>query len=264
MGQNPEEMQVNGSPRAPAGAAWPSRPAGYAAPVKVTIVVPVHNEESTIGLVLDVIDTLDLDDLEKEVIVVDDGSTDLTMEILAARNGVRVERLPKNQGKGMALRRGFELATGEIVVVQDADLELSPANIINLVGPIRRGEADVVFGSRFAVEASHVKLNRRLANWFLTFLTNRMFGTRLTDMETAHKAFKTEYLKKFELESDSFDIEVELTAKLARSGARFMEIPSIYTPRTVDEGKKIRFSDGLHAVRRIVHFSRWRPSDDGQ
>lgn len=225
--------------------------------MKVTVVVPAYNEEATIGLVLDQLEQLDLD---AEVVVVNDGSTDRTAEVVRARESARVRLVDKpNGGKGTALRRGFEEAVGDIVVVQDADVELSPANIPNLVAPILRGDADVVYGSRFLLPVPGLKRRRLLANRFLTTLTNAVYGTRITDMETAHKAVRAELLKGLPLESTRFDIEVELTAKLARSGARFVEIPSRYTPRSVEQGKKIRFRDGVHAVQMILHWARWKP-----
>jgi glycosyltransferase involved in cell wall biosynthesis len=227
--------------------------------MKVSIVVPAYNEEGTIGPVLDRLERLDLD---CEIIVVNDGSTDGTAQALSGRETgqVRIEH-KANGGKGTALRRGFELALGDIVVVQDSDLELDPANIPNLVAPIMAGTADVVYGSRFLLPVPGLKLKRRLANWLLTFLTNQVYGCKITDMETAHKAFRRDYLERLDLEATKFDIEVELTAKLARCGARIVEIPSPYQPRTVDQGKKIRFSDGLHAIRMILHWSRWTPKN---
>jgi len=226
--------------------------------MKVSIVVPAYNEEGTIGPVLDRLVALDLD---CEIIVVNDGSTDGTAQVLAARSDERVlvENKP-NGGKGTALRRGFELAHGDVVVVQDSDLELDPNNIPSLVAPIERDEADVVYGSRFLLKVDGLKLNRRAANWLLTTLTNLVYRTRITDMETAHKAMRRELLDNLDLQSTRFDIEVELTAKLARSGARIVEIASPYQPRSVDQGKKIRFSDGLHALRMILKWARWRPA----
>jgi glycosyltransferase involved in cell wall biosynthesis len=226
--------------------------------MKVSVVVPAYNEEGTIAQVLDELETLDLD---MEVIVVDDGSTDATAAIVIARQSDRVRLVSKpNGGKGTALRRGFDEAIGDIVVVQDADIELRPSNIPILVAPITAGTADVVYGSRFLQPVAGLKASRRAANWVLTTLTNAIYRTRLTDMETAHKAIRTEFLHGLPLEATRFDIEVELTAKLARSGARFVEVPSAYVPRTVAEGKKISFRDGVHAVGRILHWARWHPT----
>jgi glycosyltransferase involved in cell wall biosynthesis len=227
--------------------------------MKVSIVVPAYNEEGTIGTVLDRLEALDLD---CEIIVVNDGSTDGTAQVLAGRGNERVHIEHKaNGGKGTALRRGFELANGDVVVVQDSDLELNPDNIPNLVAPIERGDADVVYGSRFLEKVEGLKITRRAANWLLTTLTNLVYRTHVTDMETAHKAMRRDLLDNLDLQSTRFDIEVELTAKLARVGARIIEIPSPYSPRNIDQGKKIRFSDGIHVNRCVaiaVSLSRWR------
>ena len=226
--------------------------------MKLSIVVPVFNEEATIGSVLD---RLSLIDVDKEIIVVDDGSTDTSASVIRAHSSeLRIEHLPNNSGKGSALRRGIELSEGDVLVVQDADLELSPDVIKALVAPIVDGRADAVYGSRFLEGAARVRISRRLANWLLTSITNRIYGTQLTDMETAHKAIRMSLIKGLQLESKRFEIEVELTAKLARSGARFQEISSPYRPRTKDEGKKIHWSDGFLALRTLWRYRGWRPS----
>lgn len=224
---------------------------------EISVVVAAYNEEDTIGAVLDALGELDLD---MEVIVVDDGSTDRTGEIIEGRTGPRLTLISKpNGGKGTALRAGFDAATGSIIVIQDADVELSPARIPDLIAPILEDRADVVYGSRFLEPVPGLGWERRLANWFLTKLSNISFHTKLTDMETAHKAIRGTYVEQFSLEATRFDVEVELTAKLSRLGARIIEIPSPYTPRTVAEGKKIGFGDGIHAVQAILRWRRWRP-----
>ena len=226
--------------------------------MKVSVVVPAYNEDTTIGQVLGELGQLALD---LEVIVVDDGSTDRTAAIVEASGDERIRLVRKqNGGKGTALRRGFDEAVGDIVVVQDSDIELSPARVPDLVAPIVEGRADVVYGSRFLQPVPGLAVSRRAANWLLTFLTNLLYGTRLTDMETAHKAVRADLLQAIPLVSDRFDIEVELTAKLARCGARFVEVPSPYRPRTQGQGKHIRFRDGVHAVLRILRWARWHPS----
>lgn len=227
----------------------------------VSIVVPVFNEQHTI---CEVVQQLLAVPLAAEIIVIDDGSTDGTagaIEVL--RDRIVYERLPRNRGKGAALRTGFALAQGRVIVVQDADLELSPALVSELVGPILDGSADVVYGSRFVDGALGVRWSRRLANGLLTGCCNLLFGTRLTDMETAHKAFRADLLPHLHLVSERFEIEVEITAKLARLGARFHEISSPYRPRNKDEGKKIRLRDGLLAVRALAAFRGWRPHPRG-
>lgn len=225
--------------------------------MKISVVVPVFNEEATIGLVLDHLSALDA---EKEVVVINDGSTDATATVVRGHGSdLVIDHLPSNAGKGTAIRRGIELATGDILVIQDADLELSPGVIVQLAAPIIAGEADAVYGSRFLTGGEDVPLTRRVANWLLTSLTNLLYGTRLSDMETAHKAMRLDMVRSLSLESERFEIEVELTAKLARSGARIREISSPYRPRTKDEGKKIRWTDGVLALKTLWHYRRWMP-----
>lgn len=191
----------------------------------------------------------------REVIVIDDGSTDETGAIVRGHNSeLIIEHIPENRGKGAAIRRGIELATGDIFVIQDADLEVSPHNIEELVRPILEDRADAVYGSRFLQATGRVPLSRRLANRFLTTLTNILWGLRLTDMETAHKAIRMDLLRSFDLTSERFEIEIELTSKLAGAGARFTEVPTPYDPRTKDEGKKITWRDGIEALRTIWRY----------
>lgn len=225
--------------------------------MKISIVVPVYNEASTVGVVLDRLATLDF---EKEVIVVDDGSGDDTFRV-AKEHGSNpiVERFEENRGKGAAVRRGFEIACGDIVVIQDADLELAPEAIAHLLPLLMAGEADAVYGSRFLTPGAPVPLVRLTANRFITILVNAFYGTRLTDAETAHKAIRRSLLVGLDLESKRFEIEIELTAKLARSGARFAEVPSNYQPRTKGDGKKIGWRDGLVAISTILRYLTWTP-----
>ena len=227
--------------------------------MKISVIVPVYNESPTLGIVLDRLALLPMD---KEVIVIDDGSSDGTAEVARSHASLpRVEQFGVNRGKGAAVRRGFEVASGQIVVIQDADLELAPEIITNLIPPIVSGEADAVYGSRFVNATPQVPAVRRAANRLITVLTNRLYGTLLTDAETAHKAMRKSMLDGFDLESDRFDIEIELTAKLARAGARFVEIASPYQPRTKHDGKKIGWRDGLAAISALLRYRRWQPSE---
>jgi glycosyltransferase involved in cell wall biosynthesis len=161
---------------------------------------------------------------------------------------VHVYHSPINLGKGAAVRLGLACATGDILLIQDADLELDPNEYTQLIAPLLAGEADVVYGSRFLTPTSQVAFRSRAANRFLTILTNILFGGRLTDMETAYKVMRREALQGIRLRTVGFDIEPELTARLLRARRRIVEVPISYNPRTADEGKKMRFIDGVDAV----------------
>jgi glycosyltransferase involved in cell wall biosynthesis len=216
--------------------------------VKLSVVMPVYNENATIREIVRRVSEVPL---EKEILIVDDCSTDGTREILReldGQGGVRVHFQPVNQGKGAAVAVGFRYATGDVVVVQDADLEYDPMEYLKLLAPITQGHADVVYGSRFLNPTSKVPLKARTANRFLTMLTNVLFGGRLTDMETAYKVMKREALAGIRLRCVGFDIEPELTARLLRAGRRIVEVPITYNPRRLDEGKKMRFIDGVDAI----------------
>ena len=213
--------------------------------MKVSFLVPAYNEAATIGEVLDRVAELDL---EAQVIVVDDGSSDGTAEIAEAR-GATVIRQP-NRGKGAALRAAIPHVEGDIAVVQDADMEYDPADVPALIEPIVRGAADVVFGSRLrggrpqrAFLFWHLVGNR-----FLSLLTNVLFNTTLSDMETGYKAFRADVLRSLDLREDRFGIEPEITAKVCKRQLRIYELPISYYGRTFDEGKKITWRDGFRAV----------------
>lgn len=222
----------------------------------LSVVIPIYNEESTIGQVLERVDAVPID---KEIIVVDDGSTDRTGEILQAhRSRLRhVHEGRANIGKGAAIRIGLTYAAGDFTIIQDADLELDPGEYGRILAPLLNGSTQVVYGSRFR-ERNPIPLRTRLANRFLVAITNLLYGSRLTDMETAYKAFRTDVVRSLRLTSLRFDIEAELTAKLLRSGHRIVEVPISYRPRTKDEGKKIGLADGIAA---IVALVRWRLAD---
>lgn len=226
-------------------------------PPRLSIVVPVYNEAQTIQQVLDRVDEIDIGDVEKEVIVVDDGSTDGSAEIISRRMGRGAnDRLAHlsivNLGKGAAIRFGFKYATGDIIMIQDADLELDPAECSRLIAPILEGRAEIVYGSRFLQPSPCIPRRTRWANRLLTSFTNLLFATRLTDMETAYKVFRREVLTKISLRCVGFDIEPEITARVLRAGFRIHEIPVAYNPRRRDEGKKISWTDGIDAVYTLV------------
>ena len=230
---------------------------------RLSIVIPVCNEEATIAAVIDRVHGVALP-IDREVIVVNDGSRDGTADRIAAA-GVRhpamiAIALAQNAGKGAAIAAGVAKASGDIVVVQDADLEVDPSEHARLLEPILSGDADVVYGSRFLGRPMALTVNG-IANRLLTLLTNVLYGARITDMETAHKMMRRAVFDRLRLECRRFDFEPEITAKLLRCGYRIRELPIAYTPRTRAEGKKIKWQDGLVAVRvlfryRFVPFSR--------
>jgi glycosyltransferase involved in cell wall biosynthesis len=216
---------------------------------KLSIVIPVYNEQATVEIVIDRVRALDV---PKEVVIVDDCSTDGTQYILERfekEPDFHIIFSPTNRGKGAALRAGFAQAAGDIIIVQDADLEYDPQDIPGLLQPILRDEADVVYGSRFLGERkSHQSRLHRIGNRLLTWASNRTTGLKLTDMETCYKAFRREAIRGVRLEQDRFGFEPEVTAKLARRGFRFTETPIGYDARGYDEGKKIGLRDLFNAL----------------
>jgi glycosyltransferase involved in cell wall biosynthesis len=235
----------------------------------VSLVIPVYNEKSTLEELLRRVVAVDM---PKELILVDDGSTDGSREVLAGlaarglgslphaqpknENRLRVLFQERNQGKGAALRRGFEAATGEVVIVQDADLEYDPREIPRLIQPIADGDADVVFGSRFSGSPRRVLYFwHTVVNRALTTLSNLTSGLNLTDMETCYKAFRRELIQSIRIEEDRFGFEPEITAKVARAGARIYEVPISYHGRTYQDGKKIGWKDGVRALYAIGKYA---------
>ena len=213
--------------------------------MKVSFLIPAYNEAATIGEVLEQVACLDLD---KQVIVVDDGSTDDTAAIAEAA-GVLVLR-QQNRGKGAAIRAAIPHVEGEIAVIQDADLEYDPAEVPTLIDPILRGHADVVYGSRLSGgRPQRVYLFWHLVgNRFLSLLTNVLYNTTLSDMETGYKAFRSEVIRSLDLREDRFGIEPEITAKVCKRKLRIYELPISYYGRSYEEGKKITWRDGFRAV----------------
>jgi glycosyltransferase involved in cell wall biosynthesis len=221
--------------------------------MRLSVIIPVYNEEQTIQEVLERVAAVDLGGIAMEIVIANDGSTDGTRRAIDDRRlppdlPVHVYHSPINLGKGAAVRMGLALATGDVLLIQDADLELDPAEYTRLLEPIVAGRADVVYGSRFLSPANRVPAKTRTANRLLTTLTNVLFGGRLTDMETAYKVMRKEALEGLRLRCVGFDIEPELTARLLRAGRRIVEVPISYNPRTEDEGKKMRWIDGVDAI----------------
>jgi glycosyltransferase involved in cell wall biosynthesis len=225
--------------------------------VAVSVVMPVYNEE---GTVTEIVKTVLDQDCVSELIAVDDCSTDDTWTVLCrlakAYPRLRLLRHAKNLGKGAALASGFEQVSGEVVLVQDADMEYDPAEYEKLIAPILKGKADVVFGSRFAGAGAHRVLYfwHSLGNRFLTTLSNMFTNLNLTDMETCYKVFRREVLQRITIRESRFGFEPEITAKVARLGVRIYEVPISYYGRTYAEGKKVNWRDGVSALRCIIKY----------
>ena len=224
---------------------------------KLSVIVPVYNERNTLVEILRRMRSVELPDgIECEIIVVDDGSSDGTRDVLRqlGDSTVRVVMHDVNQGKGAAVRTGFAHATGEFILVQDADLEYDPEDWPKLLAPVLRGRARVVYGSRFTGERRNMLLLHWIGNRFLSLTTNVLYNTTLSDMETCYKLVDRKLLVDLGLRSDRFDIEPEITAKILKRGIRIYEVPISYMGREFDEGKKITWRDGFAALWTLVKF----------
>ena len=230
--------------------------------LKLSLIIPIYNEANHLEKFLKLIDEIDLG-VEKQLVFVDDHSSDNSLSILKGynfkTNDILIDTQPVNQGKGAALQKGFKLATGDIICVQDADFEYDPHDLPRLIKPFIEDKADVVFGSRF--KKDHVQIYRTfhyLINRFLTLVSNLLSGLYLTDMETCYKLFRADIIKNINFQSKRFGFEPEVTSKIARLHIRMMEYPVSYYPRNYLEGKKITWKDGVAALWHIINFNLFR------
>lgn len=253
--------------------------------MKVSVIIPVFNEKGTISEIIEKVRRTDIGKIEKEIIIVDDKSTDGTRDLLKIvasnqlapqsskseagcpvsskpanqltsepENQIKVIYHEKNKGKGAAIRTGFAVSTGDIVMIQDADLELNPEEQPVLLKPIIEGKTKVVFGSRFLSRVEGINSLTFLANKLFTFLTNLLYGVHITDVMTCYKVMTREVLEKLVLRSDKFDIEPELAAKICKVGYAILEVPITYNPRKFKSGKKIRFSDSFSVIWALIKY----------
>jgi glycosyltransferase involved in cell wall biosynthesis len=224
--------------------------------MKLSIIIPAYNERNTIKEILRRVRAVDLGEIAKEIIVVDDGSTDGTSDILKLEEDstTKVIRQDENRGKGTAIRAALHQTTGDYIIIQDADLEYDPEDYRVMLAPVLKRKADVVYGSRFTGEHRDMLYWHWLGNKFLNLVTNILYNTTLSDMETCYKLFSRDSLKGIEIESAGFDFEPEITAKLLKKKVRIYEVPVSYAGREYDEGKKIVWMDGLKALWTLIKY----------
>lgn len=226
--------------------------------MKISIIVPLYNEEKTIGEIIKRVVEVDLGrEIEKEIVVVDDGSTDNSPQIvnsllndpaIGKQTTIKFIRHSKNLGKGAAVRRGIRESSGDLLLIQDADLEYDPCDIPKLLEPIRKGKAEVVYGSRFRGERRNMLFWHILGNKFLSFVTNLLYNTTLSDMEVGYKLFKKEALRGIWLKENRWGFDPEITGKVLKKGIRIYEVPISYAGREYEKGKKIYWKDGLRIL----------------
>jgi glycosyltransferase involved in cell wall biosynthesis len=221
--------------------------------MRISVIMPVYNEKTTL---LEILERLEAVRLDKEIVIVDDGSTDGSREVLQSLEPGRANVLfhQKNLGKGAAIRTAIPHCTGDIITIQDADLEYDPEDLARLLRPIEAGKAEVVYGSRFTGERRNMFFWHWVGNQFLTFITNILYDTTLSDMETCYKMFRSDILKGLHLRSKSFEIEVEMTVKVLKRRHRIYEVPISYAGREFHEGKKITWRDGIAALYYLLKY----------
>ncbi|MAG59720.1 glycosyl transferase [Candidatus Woesebacteria bacterium] len=230
--------------------------------MKLSIIIPVYNEEKTVGKIIEKVKVVKLPQrVSREIIVVDDGSTDLTGKILKTIKGIELLKHQENKGKGAAVRTGLARASGDVLLIQDADLEYDPKDYVKLLEPIVTKKTQVVYGSRlmdyplrlWGKDKTPLPFHY-IGNKFLSFITRLLYGGRVTDMETCYKVFTKDIAKKLHLRSNSFDLEPEITAKILKQGYRIFEVPIKVKPRDYKEGKKITWRDGFFALWNLLRY----------
>ena len=226
--------------------------------MKLSVVIPVYNEKKTILEIIKSIKNVKLNKILKEIVIVDDFSSDGTRDILKSikDKSIKIIYHKKNYGKGMALRTGFDYSAGNIIIIQDADLEYDPSEYPKLISPILKGE-NVVYGTRLAYikrNVTNMNLLHYAGNKLLTFVTNLLYGSKITDMETGYKVFKKDVLKNINLRARRFDFEPEITAKILKNGYKIYEVPISFKARDFSEGKKITWMDGIYALVCLIKY----------
>lgn len=225
----------------------------------VSIIIPVFNEEKTLAKIIGRVRLANLGPLSKELIVIDDASSDDSAQVLKRMSDIKFFQHGHNQGKGAAIRTGLKHATGDIIIIQDADLEYNPDEYSVLLNPLLQGKTSVVYGSRFLKETHNSDYSKGskfyyFGNRMLSLLTTLIYGQRVTDMETCYKAFNADILRSIPFKAQRFDFEPEITAKLLRKGHTILEVPITYSPRSIEEGKKINWKDGLKAIYYLIKY----------